>query len=185
DKGYVGTGRDVDNKDQQDFFRYDPLTNTWTKVASIGIKRSGAFAFVLGNKAFVGGGTNNGANSQEFYQYNPTTDSWIVKKDLDQSDNKDNDDDYVVTRSNAATFVINNVAYVIAGNLGFALNSTWRYEEGSDRWTQVDKFEGSARSYTVGFSLKNKGYVATGSNGASRFDDNWRFDPNGISDNKK
>lgn len=184
DKGYVGTGKDADNKDQQDFFRYDPLSNLWTKIASIGIKRSGAFSFVLGDKAFVGGGSNNGTNTQEFYQYSPSTDNWIAKKDLDQSDNKDNDDDYVLTRANASTFVINGVGYLLVGNGGFALNSSWRYEQSSDRWTQVDKFEGSARGYGVGFSLNNKGYIATGSSGAVRFDDNWRFDPSGVSDNK-
>jgi len=182
-KGYVGTGRDNDKKDQQDFYSYDPIANSWKKVASLGIKRTGAFAFVIGNKAFVGGGTNNGTYSQEFYQYNAATDNWIEKKDLDQSDNKDNDDDYKINRANASTFVIAGVGYVIGGSTGYALNSTWRYEESQDRWIQVDNFEGAPREYAVSFSFNGRGYVATGNSGTVRYDDNWRFDPNAPSDN--
>lgn len=181
--GYVGAGKDNDRKDQQDFYCYNPIDNSWRKVASLGIKRSGAFSFVLGTMAYVGGGTNNGSYSEDFYQYNPSTDRWSERKDLDQSDNEDNDDDYVITRANAATFVIDGTAYVISGNLNYALASTWKYDETGDRWIQVDNLEGSPRAHSVAFSIGNKGYITTGNSGSLRYDDNWRFDPQAPSDN--
>lgn len=181
-KGYVGTGRDNDEKDQQDFYSYDALSNHWEKVNSLGVKRSGAFAFVIGDKAYVGGGRNNGQFAPQFYEFTAQDNLWTLKRSLnarDEDDNDDNsdDDDYNITRANAACFVIGNMAYIACGTNGSALNDTWSYNVATDIWKEMDAFEGYNRQYAVGFSFQNKGFVTTGINGNSRFDDTWFFDP--------
>lgn len=180
--GYVGTGKDNDDKDQPDFYKYDPSTNQWNIITSIGIKRSGAFAFVVDGKAYVGGGINNGQYTPEFYEYNAADDTWIEKRDLNRADDDDNDDDnddddYNLQRQYSMTFVIGNDAYITGGSSGYILNDTWKYNTATDIWTEVDAFEGSSRQYAVAFTVKGKGFVTTGSNGSLRFDDNWMFDP--------
>jgi N-acetylneuraminic acid mutarotase len=184
--GYVGTGRDSDEKDQADFYSYDPSLNSWTKISSLGVKRSGAFAFVIGSKAFVGGGINNGSYEVQFYEFEPARATWVEKRDLNRSDDDDNDDDnddYNLTRAYAASFVIGNYAYITGGTNGGSLLDAWKYDLDNDNWIQVDDFEGSARQYAVGFTLGAKGYVATGGYGSTRYDDNWSFDPS-VSDDE-
>ncbi|MEO0341009.1 MAG: kelch repeat-containing protein, partial [Bacteroidota bacterium] len=57
-KGYVGTGwSQSDRKYHTDFWAYDPANDIWKKTSSFpGAGRSGAFSFVIGSNAYVGGG---------------------------------------------------------------------------------------------------------------------------------
>jgi N-acetylneuraminic acid mutarotase len=182
DKGYVGSGKDNDQKDQSDFYRYDAQTDTWEKIESLPIKRSGAFSFVIGSYGYIGGGTNNSLNTDNFYAYDPQSESWITKRDLNRSDDDDNsddsdDDDYNLSRAYASSFVIGRDGYITGGVTSYALNDTWRYDVNQDKWFEVDAFEGANRQYAVSFSVKDKGFVATGANGTARYDDTWKFDP--------
>ncbi len=186
--GYVGTGRDGDDKDQADFYSYDPTSNAWTKTVSIGVKRSGAFAFVIDGKAYVGGGINNGSYETQFYEFEPARGTWIEKRDLNRSDDDDNDDDnddddYNLSRAYASCFVIGSNGYLTGGTNGGSILNTYRYDVADDFWVEVDAFEGSARQYAASFTAGGKGFVVTGSNGASRYDDNWMFDPT-VSDDE-
>ncbi|MBI4947768.1 MAG: hypothetical protein HY840_15360 [Bacteroidetes bacterium] len=42
-----------------------------------------------------------------------------------------------------------------------------------------DRFRGVGRNYAVGFSIGTKGYIGTGTNGASYFKDFWEYNPVG------
>src|SRR5690606_39895633 len=60
---YVGLGATKTQKTLKDFWRYDPATDKWEAMGSeFKQKRVNAFAFVIGNKAYVGG-------SFEYNQY--------------------------------------------------------------------------------------------------------------------
>src|ERR1043165_6916777 len=56
-KGYIGSGFDANQSGYNDFYEYDPLTNSWTQKANIGtIGRAEAVGFSIGNKGYIGTG---------------------------------------------------------------------------------------------------------------------------------
>ncbi len=172
--GYVGLGAKESGKNLSDFYRFDPSTKSWTAVpAQFKSKRVNAFAFVIGDKAYVGGGLDNGQYPDDFYSFDGT--KWEEKATINR-----NDDSYTydITRQGAAAFAIGNYGYVVGGSKGYALGTVWKYEPASDSWTDKHQaFQGSSREGAVAFSIGGKGYVATGGNGSSKFDDNWVFTP--------
>lgn len=191
ESGYVGCGNDGDN-DQQDFYRYDAGSNSWTQMSSMKTKRVNSFAFVINNKAYVGGGSNNGAYVGSFYSYDATDNSWTKLHSLypdgdsEETDEiQDNEDyDYNLQRTSAASFTINGYGYISTGTSSAVLNSTWQYNPGKDIWDEVDVFEGTSREGSVSFALNNQGYIATGRSGTLRLDDLWKYDPNTSDDDQ-
>ena len=55
--GFCGTGFDGNNY-LNDFYKFDPVANVWTKTTSVfpGTKRSEAVAFAIGNRGYIGTG---------------------------------------------------------------------------------------------------------------------------------
>lgn len=177
-KGYVSTG--YDGNYLKDLWEYNPANNTWSQLASLaGSKRTDAVAFVYNNKAYIVTGVNNGSYLNDFWVYDPTTNSWEEKRKINSSSDEDYDDDYgdYITRSNASVFIMNNNAYISNGYRSGVIGSTWRYDIANDLWKEKTSFEGTAREGALGFSSNNRGYITTGANSSSRFDDLWEFFP--------
>ncbi|WP_268121737.1 Kelch repeat-containing protein [Roseivirga pacifica] len=172
-KGYVGTGFDGDNQ-LKDFWAFDPTSNSWEQMTSVGgSKRINPIAFTIDGMAYVGGGVHNGAFQEDFWRYNPSTDSWEELNDLDHSTYGD---DYVL-RSETVSFVCHGKAYISTGIGNGTLTSTWMYDPSDGYWSEMTSFEGTARQGATGFSIDDVGYIVTGRNGSSRFDDIWAFFP--------
>ncbi len=171
---YVGLGASETGKTQSDFYKFDPVTKTWSSVdAKFRSKRVNAFAFVIGNKAYVGGGEDNGQYPGDFFSYDGQ--NWVELNPLNRSDDSYT---YDVTRQSAATFAIGGYGYVVGGKRGSTLGNVWKYDPASDSWTDKHQaLQGSYREGAVSFSISGKGYVATGMNVSSKFDDNWVFTP--------
>ncbi len=172
--GYVGLGSTGTGKNLSDIYKFDPDTKDWTPVpAQFKSKRVNAFAFVIGNKAYVGGGMDNNQYPDDFYSFDGT--NWEEKATINR-----NDDSYTydITRQSAATFAIGNYGYVVGGRKSSILGSVWKYDPASDSWTDKHQaFQGSYREGAAAFSIGGKGYVVTGVNSTSKFDDNWVFTP--------
>lgn len=62
----------------------DPANDSWVKVADFPGQtgRSGAVAFVMGNKAYVGTGYNGKDRLKDFWEYDPATNSGTRKADF-------------------------------------------------------------------------------------------------------
>jgi N-acetylneuraminic acid mutarotase len=177
-KGYVGTG--YDGNYLKDMWQYNPTTNTWAQVASLtGSKRSEAVVFVHNNLAYIVTGSNNGSYLNDFWVYNPATNTWAEKRKISDVSDDSYDDDYDenIKRTNAAVFLLNDKAYLVAGSRGSAIGTTWEYDISGDQWTQKTGLEGSAREGLLGFTIDNRGYIVTGNNSSFRFDDLWEFFP--------
>ncbi len=175
-KGYITTG--YDDNFLKDLWEYDPATNQWVQKASLaGTKRKDATAFVIGNTAYVCTGLNNGAYPDDIWAYDANTNVWTQKRRLINVSDDDYDDNYNIIRSNACTFVIDGLAYITNGEHNGNTGTTWMYEPNSDVWTQKTSFESTTRIGAIGFSLNNRGYVTTGNNSSSNFDDMWEFAP--------
>ena len=80
-------------------------------------------------------------------------------------------------RNGAASFTINNIAYVVGGyvknegvvNDGSSFNGT--------TWTGINDFPGTARQMATGFSVNGVGYVGLGSTGTEDLNDFYKFEP--------
>lgn len=180
-KGYISTG--FDGNYLKDFWQYDDATDSWQQMISMGgTKRSGAVAFVYANKAYLCTGNNNGVTStvNDLWVFDPSaTPYWSEKRSISNVSADNYDDAYTdITRTNAAAFVIGDFAYLATGNTGGAIASCWQYDFSQDVWTKKTDFENSAREGAVGFSVSNRGFIASGRSGNTPFDDIMEFLPN-------
>jgi N-acetylneuraminic acid mutarotase len=58
------------------------------------------------------------------------------------------------------------------------INNVWQYDPNTDLWTSRTAFPGTPRIGAVGFSVNNRGFIATGGNGQTTpYDDLWEFQP--------
>jgi len=168
-KGYVLTGANTTG----DMWEYDPVSDAWSQKASFpGGRRFHSSSFVIGDKAYVGFGWDASNQYNDLWEYTPITNTWTQKASLPGP-----------TRDGAVSFVIGNKGYVgtgyyySIGSLGVYLNDFWEYDPVSDAWTQKADLPGSTRRWASGFSINNKGYIGTGSNGNSSLSDFWEYNP--------
>lgn len=169
---YVGTGRisPTGNTLVQDFFRFDPATNTWLQITDFpGTSRRGAVSFVINGVGYVGTGEINSGRTSSFYSYNPTTDNWTQIASLGGSD-----------RTSSVAFTIENYGYVGTGNTNMgSVNDFWRYAPNTNTWLMMAAVGPTNRQEAAGFSLNGKGYIGTGDDFSSgnNFKDMWEYEP--------
>ncbi|RYF64357.1 MAG: galactose oxidase [Cytophagaceae bacterium] len=85
-----------------------------------------------------------------------------------------------VARSEAASFVINNIAYMGTGRNASneRLQDFWSYDPSKNAWSQKANYGGVARYSAIGFAVGNKGYIGTGINvNSDKLKDFWSYDP--------
>jgi len=170
--GYVGTGKGNDDNNMRDFYQYDPTTNTWTQIASMGGDgRMGAVAFTYNDKAYVTTGANNGVNLIDLWMYDPATAVWTQKAKLNVNTA------WTISRSDGSAFVLGTKAYICLGYNSGVRVDCWEYDFTGDTWTKKTDFEGSARQNAVSIVVNHKAYIATGRSGNSFFNDVWEFRP--------
>lgn len=179
-KGYITTG--FDGGYTKDIWQFDPAAGgngVWTqKVSFGGTKRSAAVAFIYNNKAYVVTGINNGTTVTDFWSYDPSVDAWSQLRDIANISSDTYDDDYSdIVRSNGVGFVMGSKAYLTVGENGGYVKKTWEYDFASDTWARKTTYERSERTGAVGFSVKDRGFVACGRNSTYYFDDIDEFQP--------
>ncbi len=189
--GYVATG--FNGFFLNDFWRYDPSIDTWTQQPTYGgYKREYAVAFVYNNKGYIVTGQGDGSSSasvNDFWVYDPSqpvSTSWTELRHITNVDPATFDDGYLtIVRSGAVGFVITGVktdgggdmAYISTGTAG---NITWEYHFALDLWQQKTSFERSSRSFAVGFTVQNRGFIALGISGSSNDEDINEFQPDVV-----
>lgn len=173
-KGFFGTG--YDGNFLKDFYQYHPSSDSWSVSNGFGgNKRRNATVFVIDDKAYLGTGINNNVNQIDFWEFNGTSEVWTKKRDVNNGDDDEYNADYVVTRSNATSFVMNGLGYLATGD---SSTSVWQYNPANDLWSEKTGLEASSRNDAIGFSINNRGFVMLGRQGSSYFDDMYEFKPN-------
>lgn len=79
-------------------------------------------------------------------------------------------------RNGAASFVINNVGYVVGGyvkNKG-VVNDATSFD--GLNWSRIESFPGTARQMAVGFAINETGYIGLGSTGTEDLKDFYKYD---------
>lgn len=206
-KGYMGLGHyngAGPNIVLNDWWQYDPSTNSWTQKADyIGNNGNGNYAvlsFGMEKFGFVGGGQV--ASDASFYKYDPTTNMWtpvanmptvamntqgftIGTKGFYLSGNTvyeyDSQTD-IWSIKNPAPFSISiwPATFTIDGK-GYVKTSTqlWEYKPSLDQWIQRAPFPGLATAGSVGFNQNNKGYIISGYSGSlsNVTSEAWEYNP--------
>jgi len=144
---------------------------TWTQSANFGgIPRSGAIAFSIGTKGYVGAGTDLVNFYKDFWQWDQATNVWTQKANY-------------VGQGLAfpVGFAIGNKGYAgtgVVASYGTPQKDFWEYDPVANIWSQKASVGGIARWHAVGFSIGNKGYIGTGLDIASQpLQDFWEYDP--------
>lgn len=180
-KGYIGTGFFWDSGFTNmvyynDFWEYDQETDTWTRKADFGgIGRSGAVGFSIGNKGYIGMGSNQvGQNNtllKDFWEWDQETNVWTKKADFGG-----------IARQGAIGFSLEKSACIGLGSNNDNLTDIWEWNQATDAWTKQADFTGIGRPWGVGLSIGDKGYFVTGFEAFTNVfhQDFWEFIPSAI-----
>lgn len=170
-KGYMGTGYGTSGFNN-DFWEYDPATNTWTQKANFaGGARQQAVGFSIGTKGYVGTGYDGINSYNDFWEFDPSANTWTQKSNFGGG-----------ARYAAVGFGIGTKGYIGTGIGAGFLNDFWEYDPGTNSWTQKTNLAGLGRYGACAFSIGNKGYISAGflSNYALG-NDIWEYDQGGNS----
>jgi N-acetylneuraminic acid mutarotase len=121
---------------------------TWTQKADFGGPgRYFASGFSVGNKGYIGLGTDSELNDKkDFWEYNPESDTWTQKADFPAP-----------FTERSVGFAIANKGYIATDQSG----NFWEYNSWTNTWTQKADYPGAIVGATS-FSIGNKGYIVTG-----------------------
>lgn len=164
-KGYIGLGSEYYNTFNaafhNDLWEYDPATNQWAvKMSLPDSGRHEASVFVLGNKAYVVGGSTD-------YPYIATNDLWefdLVNEIW--TERADYPAQYIYS---AMAFAHGGKGYIAGGHVkeqgvpgnGLATSDVFEYDPAADSWTQKADYCGP-REGGVAFVLGDSAFVGTG-----------------------
>jgi len=190
-KGYMGTGWNGNTATYYaDFWEYDSANNTWTQKANFGstpndldgLKRKSAVAFAIGANGYVGTGFDGTNYFNDFWEYNPASNTW---KQLPNVGATAAAATGVAARADAVGFSI-ATAITGKGYVGTGFDGTnyykdfYEFDPATGFWTKKTDFAGTAgtaRAEAVGLSIGSKGYVGTGLNGTTYYQDFYEFNP--------
>lgn len=136
--------------------------------------RIGAVSFTIGDKAYIGTGSDDVVNHDDFWQYDPATDTWTQKANFGGG-----------IRYFGSAFAVNGKGYAGMGLVGSYnwRKDIWEYDPVANTWTRKNDFPGQYRYTAVSFSIGNKGYLGTGNYrispayDAEYQNDFWEYDP--------
>ncbi len=198
-KLYVGTGEvaaGTMTRESGDFWEYNPATARWRKVASLPLVyepggkvttrgRHGAFAFPIGDRAYVGGGKTEITYIRDYWRFTPPVSEqdsgrWELMGFFPGAGRED-----------ATSFTIGDTKgyYGIGfnGSVG-DLDDWWEFNPTAPQpWVARTHFVGGRRRQAIGFGLHAYGYLGAGinkiiTNNGNNVDDEghvdfWRYEP--------
>lgn len=167
DTAYVGTGTSgVDGGTLlSSFYKYDPVKDNWTAVASLAdvndptrnLARTGASAFAAGGKGYVTTGTDADFRSlKDTWEYDPATNSWAGKAEFPGAG-----------RYFAVGFSVKGMGYVGTGyDGGNNMSDFYKYNPATNSWSPANSLKDKRRQ-AIAFVIGDSAYVVTGSGAGS------------------
>jgi N-acetylneuraminic acid mutarotase len=181
--GYTGAGEDTNFLLQNDFWKYDPITDTWIQVANFpGAPRKHATAFALSGKGYAGTGLTDTGLVKDFWQYDPVLNGWTQIQDLGQFSSTN-----IFPKRDMSASTWLNHGYVMCGydgTMGYskqlfsfnpAADTMWQKKK---NFTNVTDATILGRRWGVSFNLGNLVYYGTGYSSSNDCkNDLWSYDP--------
>lgn len=176
-KAYLGTGEYregpwTNSTYYHDFWEFDPARepdSQWKQKADVPMEgRTAAKGFSIGNKGYIGFGVYYyDTRMNDLWEYDPPTDTWTRKADLPAEG-----------RYEPALFSLNGKGYLVGGHYYTALKDVWEFDPAAPEataWTRLTDFPGDGRSFAVGLTIGQSGFVGLGSNNVTSLGDWWRY----------
>jgi N-acetylneuraminic acid mutarotase len=166
---YAGTGREVGFGYTNDFYKYDPSADEWTKIAPLpSVGRQYCGRFTIADTGYVVCGVSPDDYLQELWAYYPHNDSWEQKASFPGE-----------ARSSPVAFGAGGKAYVGTGReVNEYFGDFWEYNPKTDSWTQLADFAGGDRFEAIGMTIGPFAYVGLGRIEDRTFArDWWKFNP--------
>jgi N-acetylneuraminic acid mutarotase len=162
-RGYMGLGEDTADIERNDFWEYDPGTDSWMQKANFpGIGRRDAVGFAIGNKGYAGTGIDApdswvGNNLSDWYEYDPVTNVWTLKAACPSGMSYGGI--YFATG-----FAANGRGFVLGGKLSASnySNQLWEYNPTNNTWIQRPSFPGGTRYSMSSFVVNGLAYAGLG-----------------------
>lgn len=153
-------------------YRYDPRTDTWTKMTNAANAYMLTSSFAIANDLYVGAGCQ-GRNIRTVFRYDTNRDKWSQVASLPQG------------RILSNGLAIGDKGYILLGrfwagaeNGGRLLSDIMEYDPNSNAWTKRGDFPGQARQNATVFTIRGRGYVVMGENVKTQcLSDVWSFKP--------
>ncbi|MBS1682865.1 MAG: galactose oxidase [Bacteroidetes bacterium] len=183
---YIGGGFNYDAVGQpgtptgrlNDFWKYDPVSDTWTQMANFpGTARSNAASFTLNGKGYVGTGFDGTNAYSDFYEFDPTVGArgkWTRIADFGYS--ADQQDTTVSARYGCVAFTVKNRAFVGAGHYISDLKDLWEYDPTNNVWISRGSTGGSKRQNGFVMVINDIAYVGGGTDNGQYVRDFYKFD---------
>ena len=170
DTAYVGTGfggSTPDGAKLNDFWKYDPVKDAWTGMASLtdpadatkDLSRVGASAFAVGSKGYISTGYNNNYEMlKDTWEFDPASNTWVQKADFPGT-----------ARYYGVGFGLGNLGYVGTGSAGLSSGTNYSdfyaFNPSTNTWTATNPLK-DKRQQAVCFVIKDSAYVVTGTSAA-------------------
>lgn len=165
--GYAATGTTTGAANSDDFYRYDPVGDSWETLPDFpGPDRSYAYGGSYGGMGYLGFGRGLGYLA-DLWRYDPATAQWTQLTSCPGAGRMH--PAFVIT-DEGKIFV--GMGWGAAGNL----RDWWEYSIAGDSWTRRADLIGPARHHPYYFNIGNTPYVGFG-HGAAAYRDVYRFDP--------
>lgn len=208
-KGYMGLGHvngagaDIS---YQDWWEYNPSTDSWSQKADYPLPNHGAVSFNLDNQIYVGGGS---ALAGEFYVYDPIVNTWSAISSCPFSPGDVQGfaaagKGYVMFQNQLAAYDPQNNSWSLQANLpvnasnwscsfsngssGFVKigHALFEYKPLQNQWISRANHPGLSTGGSYAFEIDGIGYVASGYvNGLSTVTEEvWSFNPGSNSWNR-
>jgi len=164
DFAYVGSGMDSlsgpTGNTLKDFWRYNPITNSWSAVADFpGAGGQGVYfatGFSVAGKGYLCGG-KIGPNmySSQLWEYKPSNNQWMQRANFPGG-----------VRYQMLSFVIGSKAYVGMGtDQNIFKKDMYCYNPGANNWEPIAQFPAYERASATTFTLEGRGFVCLGNTG--------------------
>jgi len=183
-KGYLVGGYDGSDY-YKDVWVYDSESDFWDDLAPVDVlegtetvtkddyfpggERSGAVAFSIGGKGYVGLGLDGDGNLyNDFYEFDPNAEvgaKWNQIADFPGT-----------ARSRAIGFALKGIGYVGTGNDGSDQKDFWEYDPTTDTWSEENGYGGNKRRNATVFVIEDVAYIGSGENNGSYLEDFYSFD---------
>lgn len=172
--GYAGFGANTSGASAifyDDWYRFDPVSETWTTLTSCPCTPRIHPAMVpTSEKIYVGVGGSANGDIRDWWEYDISTDSWTQRQDFPGT-----------RRHHPFYFSIGEDVYVGMGHHAASIfNDLYHYDIVNDVWTEVASLPGEGRVAGTQFTYNGKGYVLSGQGEDHENLDTgefWEYDP--------
>lgn len=172
-KGYIGTGNNPNTGAYNDFWEYDPVSDTWTQKANVPpVPRLRGVGFAANGKGYIGLGSSPTTSTMlnDLWEYDPASNSWTQKANFPSWG-----------RFFGVGFAVGTIGYVGLGadvNANTYASDLWAYNPAINAWTQRANFPGGLRLGASSFVVGNRAYVGTGTDTlGNSYADLWEYNP--------